>query len=86
MWNALDEIGLREGMKIHDLATMIDAARGDTSMTSAARVFVMTYYIVLAEEVEAILAGLRPTKDGATPTKAPPIADKVIARAFQSPR
>ncbi len=52
MWEALEEISRREGRTIHDLCTMINAARNESSLTAATRVFIVSYYRAAANEAE----------------------------------
>lgn len=44
MWEALDEIGRREGATIHKLCSMVDSTRAQSSLTAAMRVFILTYF------------------------------------------
>lgn len=44
MWDALEEIGAREKLTIHELCSRVDAARGESSLTGAIRIFIITYY------------------------------------------
>ncbi len=53
MWDALDLISKREELNINALATEIDRRRGDTSLTSATRVFILEYFRRSAEDAEA---------------------------------
>ena len=53
MWDALDLISKREELNINALATEIDRRRGDTSLTSATRVFILEYFRRSAEAAEA---------------------------------
>lgn len=41
-WQAFRNIATREGLTLNGLATRIDAARGDTGLASAIRVFVLS--------------------------------------------
>jgi predicted DNA-binding ribbon-helix-helix protein len=41
-WQAFRTIAAREGLTLNDLARRIDAARGDTGLASAIRVFILT--------------------------------------------
>ena len=41
-WQAFRAIAAREGLTLNDLASGIDAARGDTGLASAIRVFILT--------------------------------------------
>ena len=44
LWEALEEIGRREGRTIHDLCTDVDGVRGDLSLTAAVRAAVVDYF------------------------------------------
>lgn len=44
IWDALREIAAQERMSIHALCTMVNRRRGNSSLTSAIRVFVIAYY------------------------------------------
>ena len=57
MWNALEEICQREGRNMHDLCTMVDARRSESSLTAAMRVFVLSYFRAAATDVGHIRAG-----------------------------
>ena len=53
MWDALDPDLQGEELNINALATEIDRRRGDTSLTSATRVFMLEYFRRSAEAAEA---------------------------------
>lgn len=57
MWGALDEIGQREGLTIHEICTMIDARRTESTLTTAIRVFIISYFRVAATDIGHIRAG-----------------------------
>jgi predicted DNA-binding ribbon-helix-helix protein len=57
-WQAFRSIAAREGLTLNGLATRIDAARGDTGLASAIRVFVLA---------DALAAAVPPTADPARP-------------------
>src|SRR5438128_341872 len=44
MWDALQEIGRRQRMTIHDLVTAIDRRRTASSLTAAIRVYIVDFY------------------------------------------
>lgn len=44
LWDALKDIAQREYLSLNALFTQIDAKRGKNSLTSATRVFVISYY------------------------------------------
>lgn len=44
MWDALDEICDRECCKVHEIATMVNSTRWESTLTAAMRVFIMRYF------------------------------------------
>ncbi|MDH5188015.1 MAG: ribbon-helix-helix domain-containing protein [Rhodospirillaceae bacterium] len=50
MWEAFDEICAREGMSAHQLCSMIDDNRNDSSRTAAVRAFAVNYFRSAATE------------------------------------
>lgn len=44
IWEALQDICIREGVTLNALCSQIDVRRGDTSLTAAIRVFIVSYY------------------------------------------
>ncbi len=50
IWDAIGDICDKEGLTIHELITLIDHRRNETSRTSAVRTFVVTYLHDLATE------------------------------------
>ena len=50
IWDAVEDICEKEGLTIHELITLIDHRRNETSRTSAVRTFVVTYLHDLATE------------------------------------
>ncbi len=50
MWDALGEICRREGLNVHQLCTRIDRNRGQSGLTAAIRVYIVTYFRVAATE------------------------------------
>ncbi len=50
MWNALDEICHREKCTIHDICTLVDSKRKDSSLTAAMRVFILAYFRAAATD------------------------------------
>lgn len=48
MWEALDEICMRENLSIHELSSMVGQQRRGSSLTAAMRVFALTYFRVAA--------------------------------------
>ena len=52
IWIALNEICAREGMTVHQLCTLIDDHRRGNSRTSAVRAFTVTYFRMVAADVD----------------------------------
>ncbi len=52
MWRALTDIAEREGRSLHELCTLVHRLRRRTSLTSAVRVFILSYYRTLARDLE----------------------------------
>ena len=44
MWQALEEVAATSGLTIHQLCTMIEERRQESSLTAAVRVFLLCYY------------------------------------------
>ena len=44
MWQALDEVAAWTGVTIHQICTLVDQRRRESSLTAAIRVFLLTYY------------------------------------------
>lgn len=57
MWVAVDELCRREGMTVHELCSLIDRFRGDSSLTAGLRVFLVEYYRNAATEAGHVGAG-----------------------------
>lgn len=57
LWDCLTEIGLRESHSLNDIVTMIDARRGDSALTAALRIFILSYFRT-ASDIPPRLAGL----------------------------
>lgn len=57
MWAAVSELCRREGMTVHELCSLIDRVRGDSSLTAALRVFLVNYYRKAATEAGHAGAG-----------------------------
>lgn len=53
MWRALAEIGGAEGLSLNDLCSKIAETRGRSSLTSAVRVFALSYFRAKAVHVPA---------------------------------
>lgn len=57
MWAAVNELCQREGMTVHELCSLIDRFRGESSLTAALRVFLVVYYRVAATDAGHASAG-----------------------------
>ena len=44
MWDALREIGHREGRSVHEVCTEVAAQRRESSLTSGLRSYILNYY------------------------------------------
>lgn len=52
MWDALESIAHMEGMTLNNLCTQIDQRRREVGLTSATRVFIISYYRQLVRRYE----------------------------------
>ena len=50
MWDALNEICLREGRSVHDICTEIDRQRAQSGLTAGVRVYILRYFREAATE------------------------------------
>ena len=50
MWNGYEEICRREGRTIHEICSMVDQRRQESSLTAALRVFILLYFRAAATE------------------------------------
>ncbi|MBK1697121.1 ribbon-helix-helix domain-containing protein [Rhodovibrio salinarum] len=57
MWDALEEICLREHQSMHDLCAHVDRIRAERTLTAGIRVFILEYYRRAATEDGHIGAG-----------------------------
>lgn len=57
MWDALQEVAVREGVTLHDLCTSVERRRGPYSMTAAIRVHLLGYFRDAANEAGHRSAG-----------------------------
>ncbi|WP_350186410.1 ribbon-helix-helix domain-containing protein [Thalassobaculum sp.] len=62
MWDAIETIAKLEGMSINRLCAEIDQRRRDVGLTSATRVFIISYYRQLVRSYEG--QGLGPNGNG----------------------
>ena len=44
MWDALFEIGRREGRTVHEICTEVDTTRHESTLTSGLRIYILGYY------------------------------------------
>lgn len=51
-WISLADICAREGLTIHELCSKIDAAKGQSGLSSATRLFVLTYFRFVLNKYE----------------------------------
>jgi predicted DNA-binding ribbon-helix-helix protein len=66
MWRALADIAEREERSLHELCTMVHRLRRRSSLTSAVRVFILSYYRTLAGDLEGHGSGGTGDADGPT--------------------
>lgn len=57
MWDALEDICGREKMSIHDVCSLVDSHRSQSSLTAAMRVFILGYFRAAVTETGHTLAG-----------------------------
>lgn len=57
MWEALEEIGRREGRTIGEIATLVNRQRHQSSLTAAMRVFIVSYFRAAATDDGHATAG-----------------------------
>jgi predicted DNA-binding ribbon-helix-helix protein len=50
MWDALEEICMREEQSMHDLCAHVDRIRAERTLTAGIRVFILEYYRRAATE------------------------------------
>ena len=51
-WTALNDVCQRENITIHQLCSKIDMAKGFSGLSSATRLFVLTYFRCLLDKYE----------------------------------
>ncbi len=51
-WVSLADICEREGLTIHELCSKIDAVKGQSGLSSATRLFVLTYFRFILNKYE----------------------------------
>ena len=52
IWDALSQIAAREKLTVHNICSIVNRHRVNTSLTSATRVFILGYFRILAENLE----------------------------------
>lgn len=57
VWEALEEVCLRENMNVHQLCTHIEVHRAGSSRTAAVRAFVLGYFRAAASDTGHVRAG-----------------------------
>lgn len=57
LWDCLTDICRRESHQMNDIVTMIDARRGDSALTAALRIFILSYFRT-ASDAPIPVAGL----------------------------
>jgi len=78
MWDALDEICLREQMTMHDVCTSIAARHSGNNLTAAMRVFILAYFRASSTE-----AGHHQAGHGQADEPAPPVRLRGETRRHQ---
>ncbi len=53
-WVSLADICAREGLTIHELCSKIDSAKGQSGLSSATRLFVLTYFRFVLNKYEKV--------------------------------
>ncbi len=54
MWDALESIARQEGTSLNNLCTQIDQRRREVGLTSATRVFIISYYRQLVRRQQGV--------------------------------
>lgn len=57
LWDSLADIVRREQRTIHEIATLVDRRRGDSSLTAALRVFILSYFREATERLTGLEEG-----------------------------
>ena len=66
-WAGLTDIAQRENLTIDELCTEVDRDAGGLSRTAAIRVFITSYMVRLAQQIQHILLGRHPALYGPDP-------------------
>ena len=61
-WQALSDVCKRENITLYKLCSLIDSAKGESGLSSATRLFVLTYYRRSLAKYEI---GLKPVEEAA---------------------
>ena len=61
MWDAIESIAHIEGVTVNNLCTQIDCRRRDTGLTSATRVFIISYFRHLVGRYESVSGQQEPS-------------------------
>ena len=83
MWGGIEAVARREKLSISTMVSKIDQRRGSASLTSATRVFVLTYFRLLAEDLELAAHGKIPTSDLTTQAGGAGGANSIVSRVLQ---
>lgn len=51
MWRAAEEVARREGMSVDDICTTVSRSATESSLTSSVRVYLLTYFWELADQL-----------------------------------
>lgn len=57
IWDALEEIAVREGLSVNEVCTRVDRARPERSLTASVRVYVLDYFREAATDAGHLAAG-----------------------------
>jgi predicted DNA-binding ribbon-helix-helix protein len=58
LWDYLQDIATREGHSINDIVTLIDERRGNSALTAALRIFILSYFRSAANMSRLLPSGL----------------------------
>lgn len=65
MWDALEDVCRRESLSIHDVCSLVDTRRTQSSLTAAIRVFILGYFRAAVTETGHTMAGHGGARHGA---------------------
>lgn len=83
MWDSLAEIAWREGVSVHQIATVVDGLRRASSLTAKLRVYILGYFRAAATEAGHASAGHgagRPARAPAPRAVRDTLHDEICAR------